>query len=105
MAEHLVCVAEGGNGVRTEVGCLKARGVGACDAEGVLEVFVQGVEEAVGEALSRVLVWWRVGHRGSRDVCNEGGELGARKQTVSGYEPKGRIATSLSSMATDFAAA
>jgi hypothetical protein len=44
-------VAEGGERVGAEVGGLEARGAGAGDVEGVLEVFVQGVEEAVGEAL------------------------------------------------------
>jgi hypothetical protein len=51
VAQDPVGVAEGGERVGAEVGGLEARGAGAGDVEGVLEVFVQGVEEAVGEAL------------------------------------------------------
>jgi len=36
--------------VGAEVGGLQAGGSRASDSEGVLEVFVEGVEEAVGEA-------------------------------------------------------
>ena len=50
-AEDKVGIAERGEGVGAKVGCLEAGGAGAGDVEGVLEVFVEGVEEAVGEAL------------------------------------------------------
>lgn len=39
-----------------EVCCLEASGAGAGDVEDVLEVFVEGVEETVGEALSAVFI-------------------------------------------------
>lgn len=44
-------MAEGGERVGAEVGGLETGGAGAGDVETVLEVFIQGVEEAVGEAL------------------------------------------------------
>ncbi|KAH9844601.1 hypothetical protein Tdes44962_MAKER07240 [Teratosphaeria destructans] len=53
VAEDPVGVAERGEGVGAEVGGLQAGGAGAVDVQGGLEMAVQGVEQAVGEALER----------------------------------------------------
>lgn len=50
VAEQPVGVAQRCEWVGAEVGGLQAGGSRASDSEGVLEVFVEGVEEAVGEA-------------------------------------------------------
>ena len=64
VAEDPVGVAEGGERVGAEVGGLEAGGAGAGDVEGILEMLVEGVEEAVGEALvcrSAMAFWLMIG--------------------------------------------
>lgn len=51
VSQDPIGVTERGERVGAEVSCLEAGRTSAGDVEDVLEVFVQGVEEAVGEAL------------------------------------------------------
>lgn len=55
VSQDPIGVAERGKRVGAEVSGLEAGGASAGDVEDVLEVFVQGVEEAVGETLYSIM--------------------------------------------------